>query len=74
MSYATLSIEDRGPVVLAVTAAMIGTSTLFVFFRLVSRAGIVKRVSIDDYFMFVAWVSGDILRSSVDLRPMYRRF
>jgi hypothetical protein len=42
--------------VLAVTLAMIVLATIFVFFRLVSRIGIVRKMSADDYFMIVAWV------------------
>ena len=41
---------------LAVTAAMIACSSVFVFLRMVSRIGIVRRVSLDDYFMVLAWV------------------
>ena len=47
--------EDRSRVVLAVTAAVIACSTTFVFFRLVSRAGIVKKLLLDDYFILLAW-------------------
>ena len=50
------AVEDRGPVVLAVTIAFLGVSTLFVALRLVSRIGIVKRVTSDDYFIVFAWV------------------
>lgn len=49
-------VEDRGPVVLAVTATMISLSTVFIILRLVSRAAIVKRVSLDDYLIVVAWI------------------
>ncbi|MCJ1431924.1 hypothetical protein MMC27_001280 [Xylographa pallens] len=49
-------VEDRGPVVLAVTIAFLGVSTLFVALRLVSRIGIVKRVTSDDYFIILAWL------------------
>lgn len=48
--------QNRGPTVLAVTAAMIVLATIFVFFRLVSRIGIVKKVTWDDYFILLAWV------------------
>lgn len=41
---------------LAVTTAMIACATVFVFFRMVSRIGIVRKVSWDDYFMILAWV------------------
>lgn len=49
-------MQDRGPTVLAVTAAMIILATIFVFFRLVSRIGVVKKVTWDDYFIALAWV------------------
>lgn len=32
-------------------------ATVFVLLRMVSRIGIVKRVTLDDYFMMLAWVS-----------------
>ncbi|MCJ1392249.1 hypothetical protein MMC18_005116 [Xylographa bjoerkii] len=49
-------VQDRGPVVLAFTVAFLGVSTLFVALRLVSRIGIVKRVTSDDYFIVLAWL------------------
>jgi hypothetical protein len=49
--------ESRSSAVFAVTVAMITCSTVFVAARMVSRAGIVKKVLLDDYFMLVAWVS-----------------
>ena len=48
--------ENRGPVVLAVTATMLVVSTVFVALRLASRAGVVRKVSQDDYFIVFAWV------------------
>jgi len=48
--------QNRGPTVLAVTAAMIILATIFVFFRFVSRIGIVRKVTWDDYFILLAWV------------------
>ena len=48
--------QNRGPVVLAVTTAMLVASTVFIVFRLVSRAGVVRKVSQDDYFIVLAWV------------------
>ena len=41
---------------LAVTIAMIVLSSLFVSFRMLSRAAIVKKISLDDYLMVLAWV------------------
>ena len=51
------SDENRGPAVLAVTTAVWVVATLFVALRLISRAGVVKRVTWDDYFIILAWVS-----------------
>ena len=48
--------ESRSSAVFAVTVAMITCSTVFVFARLASRAGIVKKVLLDDYFILAAWV------------------
>lgn len=50
-------VENRGPVVLAVTTALLAVSTTFVVLRLVSRIGVVRKVSNDDYFIVLAWVS-----------------
>ena len=44
---------------LAVTAAMLVCSTVFVVLRLISRIGIVRRLGWDDHFMILAWVSGN---------------
>ena len=54
---ATLAMQDRGPTVLAVTIAFLCLSTAFILLRLISRAGVVKRVSHDDYAILIAWVS-----------------
>ena len=54
---ATLAMQDRGPTVLAVVIAFLCVSTVFIVLRLVSRIGVVKRVSNDDYAIVVAWVS-----------------
>ena len=50
-------MEDRGPTVLAVVIALLCVSTAFILVRLISRIGVVKRVSNDDYAIIVAWVS-----------------
>lgn len=57
--------ENRGPVVLAVTIALLCVSTVFVVLRLISRLGVVKRVSADDYFIVLAWVSDPQTRRSI---------
>ncbi|KAI9680534.1 MAG: hypothetical protein M1817_003974 [Caeruleum heppii] len=46
----------RAPEVLAVTAAVIATSSCVVALRLVSRVAIVRKVSWNDHFMILAWV------------------
>ena len=43
--------------VLVVVIVMLCVSTAFVALRLVSRIGIVRRVSNDDYAIILAWVS-----------------
>jgi len=53
---ATTDPPSRGPAVLVVTVIMMVLATVFVLLRMVSRIGIVKRVTLDDYFMILAWV------------------
>ncbi|QDS76310.1 hypothetical protein FKW77_002344 [Venturia effusa] len=48
--------QSRGPAVLTVTVIMMVLATVFVLLRMISRVGIVKRVTLDDYFMMLAWV------------------
>ena len=50
-------MQDRGPTVLAVVIALFCVSTAFIAIRLISRIGVVKRVSNDDYAIIIAWVS-----------------
>jgi hypothetical protein len=52
-----VDVQDRGPNVRVVTCLVIVLAMLFVVLRLVSRFWIVRRVSSDDYFIIVAWVS-----------------
>ena len=52
-----LAMQDRGPTVLVVVIVMLCVSTVFVALRLISRIGIVKRISDDDYAIILAWVS-----------------
>lgn len=54
---ATLAMQDRGPTVLAVVIALLCVSTAFIILRLISRVGVVKRVSNDDHAILIAWVS-----------------
>lgn len=51
--------HSRGPAVLIVTVIMMVLATVFVLLRMVSRIGIVKRITLDDYFIMLAWVSID---------------
>ena len=51
---------------LAVTSVVWAIATVFVALRLVSRFGVVKKVSWDDYFIIFAWVS-----QFVELLPEY---
>ena len=55
--------ENRGPVVLAVTVAVWVVATAFVVLRLISRVGVVKKVTPDDYFIVLAWVSANWKRA-----------
>ncbi|KAL8750506.1 MAG: hypothetical protein Q9199_007020 [Rusavskia elegans] len=48
--------QNRGHEVLAVTVALFVAATFAVILRFVSRIGIVKRISADDYAMIVAWL------------------
>ena len=50
-------MQDRGPTVLAVVIALLCISTAFIVLRLISRLGVVKRVSNDDYAILIAAVS-----------------
>ncbi|KAK0671757.1 major facilitator superfamily domain-containing protein [Cercophora samala] len=47
---------DRGPAVLAVTAATLILASVFVAARMVSRIGIVRRFGADDYIIVLAWL------------------
>ena len=51
------ALQNRGPTVLAVTVAVWVVATAFVALRLLSRVGVVKKVTRDDYFIVLAWVS-----------------
>jgi hypothetical protein len=47
---------SRAPAVLAVSAATLACSSVFVFFRLVSRFAVVKKPGWDDYTIILAWL------------------
>ncbi|KAK5138378.1 hypothetical protein LTR08_003439 [Meristemomyces frigidus] len=49
-------LQGRSNAVFAVTIIMVSMSTLFVLLRMVSRAAIVKKISVDDYFIILAWI------------------
>ena len=57
MANTASHLENRGSDVLGVNIAVLCVSTIFVILRLVSRVGVVKRVTLDDYFIILAWVS-----------------
>ncbi|KAL8930137.1 MAG: hypothetical protein Q9208_000754 [Pyrenodesmia sp. 3 TL-2023] len=48
--------QNRGGQVLAVTVAMFVAATFAVILRFISRVGVVKKISQDDYAMIVAWI------------------
>jgi hypothetical protein len=54
-STETDGIPDRGPSVFAVTTGTLTLCSVFVAARLYCRAGIVRKVSWDDYFILLAW-------------------
>ncbi|KAK3673753.1 hypothetical protein LTR78_006306 [Recurvomyces mirabilis] len=56
MNYNHGDFQGRSNAVLAVSISMVALSTTFVFFRLLSRFAIVKKVAADDYFMILAWL------------------
>ena len=49
------NFQGRSDAVFAVGIVMAALTTVFVFFRMLSRAAIVKRISVDDYFIMLAW-------------------
>ena len=60
MADKSVASQDRGNEVLAVTVALFVAATAAVILRFISRVGIVKKISKDDYAMIVAWVSEDL--------------
>lgn len=62
----------RGPTVFAVVVVMVCLSTTFVSLRFVSRAGIVKRFMLDDYFMALAWVRFTYARTFMGMLTMVK--
>ncbi|KAI4186979.1 MAG: hypothetical protein LQ346_005585 [Caloplaca aetnensis] len=63
--------QNRGDEVLAVTVAMFVAATVAVILRFISRFGVVKKVSQDDYAMMVAWAwvdTGQTLHPRIEER------
>lgn len=58
-------MEDRRPEVLVVSIVFFLIATVFVALRFVSRIFIVRRLSLHDYVMLVAWVSRPSYRATV---------
>ncbi|GAB7342180.1 hypothetical protein MBLNU457_g0434t1 [Dothideomycetes sp. NU457] len=56
MSNNVASMTSRSESVFAVTIAFFACATLFVFFRLLSRIWIVRKVMLDDWFILLAWI------------------
>ena len=50
------NLYGRSQTTLAVTISMLVVCTVFVGLRMLSRVAIVKKVTVDDYFMLLAWV------------------
>ena len=60
-------VANRGPSVFAVTVATLVLATAFVVARGISRIGIVRKVSADDYIIFIAWVFAFFLSFTIGL-------
>ena len=67
-------MQDRGPTVLAVVIVLMCVSTAFIVLRLISRLGIVKRISNDDYAIILAWVRHRIPNESRIWRTNWWQF
>jgi len=57
---------DRGPAVFAVTTATLALASVFVAARMVSRIGIVRSMSADDYIIILAWFIAFFLSLTID--------
>jgi fucose permease len=49
-------VQSRAPATLSVTIATLVVSTIFVFFRFLTRSWIVRKIHIDDWFILAAWL------------------
>ncbi|RDW92387.1 hypothetical protein BP5796_01781 [Coleophoma crateriformis] len=59
-------VPSRSTAVLVVTTVTLVIASIFVLARLVSRCFIVRRVTLDDYFMIFAWIVAFGLSFSID--------
>ncbi|OBT70798.1 hypothetical protein VF21_10385 [Pseudogymnoascus sp. 05NY08] len=51
-----VELSDRSTTVLVATIVTLCIATVFVFGRLISRAGIVKHMTFDDYLIIIGWI------------------
>jgi hypothetical protein len=63
--YADAGFPDRGPTVFAVTTGTLALATLFVAARAVTRVGILRHTTFDDYSLLLAWLIAMFLSMSV---------
>ena len=49
-------VQSRAPVTLTVTIVTLVACTIFVFFRLLTRTWIVRKIQIEDWFILAAWL------------------
>jgi hypothetical protein len=49
-------LNNRGPTVYAVVLALIIVATVFIVLRVISKLGITRRATADDFVAIVAWV------------------
>lgn len=64
-------LHGRSETTLAVTIAMLVLCTIFVALRMLSRVALIKKVSVDDYFMLLAWVITVGLCASICIGTRY---
>lgn len=61
-------MEDRRPEVLVVSIVFFVLASVFVALRFVSRIWIVRKVTLHDYLMLLAWVYWHRITSAILLR------
>ena len=64
-------VESRAPATLTVTIATLVACTIFVFFRFLTRAWIVRKIHIDDWVILAAWIVAVALPVSVCIGTVY---